>query len=86
MTSILIVVAYNGKWKKEDDDFWNWVGDGFSKGFLVNREINFTELIEMIFKQASINRSMFGIGITHKLVSEMHVKTPPMLISNDSEF
>ncbi|GMN53205.1 hypothetical protein TIFTF001_022354 [Ficus carica] len=56
MSQIYILVEYNGKWKKVDGGFWMWFGVGMSKGFVVDRSINFLKLEETIYDRTSIDR------------------------------
>ncbi|GMN40566.1 hypothetical protein TIFTF001_009783 [Ficus carica] len=57
-----------------------------SKGFVVDRSINFLELEETIYDRTSIDRSKYAIEITHKPVGDIFGDTAtPTLISNDSE-
>ncbi|GMN68927.1 hypothetical protein TIFTF001_037979 [Ficus carica] len=71
MSQIYILVEYNGKWKKVDGGFWRWFGVGMSKGFVVDRNINFLELEETIYDRTSINRSFhddyFGCWINEEI-------------------
>ena len=86
MSQIYILVEYNGKWEKVDGGFWRWFGVGMSKGFVVDRSINFLELEETIYDRTSIDRSMYAIEITHKPVGDIFGNTAtPTLISNDSD-
>ena len=86
MSQIYILVEYNGKWEKVDGGFWRWFGVGMSKGFVVDRSINFLELEETIYDRTSIDRSEYTIKITHKPVGDIFGDTStPTLISNDSD-
>ncbi|GMN48159.1 hypothetical protein TIFTF001_017337 [Ficus carica] len=86
MSHIYILVEYNGKWEQVDGGFWRWFGVGMSKGFVVDRSINFLELEETIYDRTSIDRSKYAIKITHKPVGDIFGDTAtPTLISNDSD-
>ncbi|GMN55249.1 hypothetical protein TIFTF001_024362 [Ficus carica] len=86
MSQIYILVKYNGKWEKVDGGFWRWFRVGMSKGFVVDRSINFLELEETIYDRTSIDRRMYAIEITHKPVGDIFGDTAtPTLISNDSD-
>ncbi|GMN74859.1 hypothetical protein TIFTF001_054465 [Ficus carica] len=57
-----------------------------SKGFVVDRSINFLELEETIYDRTSIDRSEYAIEITHKPVGDIFGDTAtPTLISNESD-
>lgn len=86
MDPIYVLVEYNGWWKRVDNGLWEWCGSGLTGGFVVDRGIKFLELVEMIYQKTSINQNDHAIEITHKPVGDKHVKTTPILISNDSEF
>lgn len=86
MDPIYVLVEYNGWWKRVDNGLWEWCGSGLTGGFVVDRGIKFLELVKMIYQKTSINQNDYAIEITHKPVGNKHVKTAPILISNDSEF
>ncbi|GMN57805.1 hypothetical protein TIFTF001_026914 [Ficus carica] len=74
MSRIYILVEYNGKWENMDGGFWRWFGVGMSKGFVVDRSINFLELEKTIYHRTSIDRNEYAIEITHKPVGKaIHV-------------
>ncbi|GMN46161.1 hypothetical protein TIFTF001_015351 [Ficus carica] len=49
MSRIYIIVEYNGKWESVNGGSWRWFRVGMSKGFVVDRSINFLELEETIY-------------------------------------
>ncbi|GMN60360.1 hypothetical protein TIFTF001_029449 [Ficus carica] len=59
MSQFYILVEYNGKWENVDGGFWKWFGVGMSKGFVVDRSINFFELEETTYDKTSINQSNY---------------------------
>ncbi|GMN47879.1 hypothetical protein TIFTF001_017067 [Ficus carica] len=86
MSRIYILVEYSGKWENVDGGFWRWFGVGMSKGFVVDRSINFLDLRETIYDRASIDRSEYAIEITHKPIGDIFGdNATPTLISNDSD-
>ncbi|GMN61544.1 hypothetical protein TIFTF001_030625 [Ficus carica] len=83
MSRIYILVEYNGKWENVDGGFWRCFGVGMSKGFVVDRSINFLKLEETIYDRTSIDRSKYAIEIIHKPVRDIfgEIATPTLISS-----
>ncbi|PON95365.1 hypothetical protein TorRG33x02_088870 [Trema orientale] len=52
---------------------------------MVDRSIKFLELVNKIYNRAHIDQSVYSIKITHKVVGDIHNKTAPNHIYEDSD-
>ncbi|XP_062113647.1 uncharacterized protein LOC133824698 [Humulus lupulus] len=85
MDYAFICMDYNGEWKIVDKRIWEWFGTGCNKGFLVDRSIKFNQLVDKVYEKIGVDRNLYEIEITHKLVSETFSKMAPSQICNDSD-
>ncbi|GMN57174.1 hypothetical protein TIFTF001_026283 [Ficus carica] len=94
MSQIYILVEYNEKWEKVDGGFWRWFGIGMSKGFVVDRSINFLELEETIYDRTNVDRNIIDLmflykekrGMTlHVIIKEKYDKGKAIYVRGDDD-